>query len=989
MFKTKGLMFLVLVFLLAMFVPLTSSHTIEFETTQVTEADIALSPDGKWLVFTILGHLFRLPIMGGTAEQLTFGPYYDTDPAVSPDGNRVAFASNRDSSEGNIFVLELATRKITRVTHEPWAGRPTWTPNGQSIVYLCLLPGRRYCPTGQALVRRIPFGGEEPVTLSSPPRVIRSIFHLPDGRLAWTEVEPPDYHIGENITRIEVMSTQGTVSALRTIDGIADRIVASPSGNGLYCRRRLPTLGDAMEQPEELLFLPLPKGKAQQIIALSATNCVFRAPQIAAASDKNGVYLCEVGRLWKISPPSGDREHIPFNAKVKLEIKRPVKPIKLDLISQLKSVESRSVMTPRLLPDNRTLVFMALGYLWKQDIDGGPAERLFEGDNFEWQTAISPDGSQLAYVVSKFGDEIRVFDFKTGKNRSLASGDIIRQLKWSLDGKELICQEINHSDHSYSIVKVNVSDGKKEKVTGIQGRVSQPQISADGKFLYYTLRNTFYRQKLDKDAKKEALTTLESIWDAIISPDEKWIAFRQSSEIWVAPLSTKPVKEEKVRRLSTEGGTSFAFTSDGSAVIYSAGNRVWLQPITGNDRKEVTINLEPQPEFPSPMLVRNVHVLDLERGEFGTETSLYIEKGMIRWIGSEKGKQLPEETIILDARGRYAIPGLFDMHTHTGVNWLTTRTFLAYGVTSVRDLDVVIERIGSLADRSNITGIALPRYFYSGIIFTGPSAVENEKKGRRYVRLYKDWGAQFLKIYPTLKWSIQKAMAEEAQRVGLPVVGHGLDIEEITKGVKLGFSFLEHSQPNHMFDDVIQMMIAAGTCWTPTLAIGEGLVVLIHDEPERLLDEKLKAFFPKSHITADKTYMKTVNVKTLRGMFVEVLDGIQKAHRRGVKVFIGTDAGNIGIFPGLTVHWEMEFFVKAGLEPIEVIRIATQKAAVAVGVGDDLGTLEPGKLADMILLNANPMEEIKNTQTIWRVIKGGWVFDPEKLKPETSESSKK
>ncbi|MDA2914863.1 hypothetical protein MYX77_13105, partial [Acidobacteriia bacterium AH_259_A11_L15] len=101
--------------------PVAAARTIEFETTEVTAADVTLSPDGQWLIFTMLGHLFRLPVEGGTAEQLTFGSYYDTDPVFSPDGARVAFVSDRDGSQGNVFVLELATGQITQVTHESWA----------------------------------------------------------------------------------------------------------------------------------------------------------------------------------------------------------------------------------------------------------------------------------------------------------------------------------------------------------------------------------------------------------------------------------------------------------------------------------------------------------------------------------------------------------------------------------------------------------------------------------------------------------------------------------------------------------------------------------------------------------------------------------------------------------------------------------------------------------------------------------------------------
>ena len=104
--------------------PATVARTVEFETTEVTAPDVAVSPDGEWLVFTMLGHLFRLPVEGGTAEQMTFGPYYQTDPVFSPDGLRLAFVSDRDGSDGNVFVLYLANQQIRQITHEPWAARP-------------------------------------------------------------------------------------------------------------------------------------------------------------------------------------------------------------------------------------------------------------------------------------------------------------------------------------------------------------------------------------------------------------------------------------------------------------------------------------------------------------------------------------------------------------------------------------------------------------------------------------------------------------------------------------------------------------------------------------------------------------------------------------------------------------------------------------------------------------------------------------------------
>ena len=113
-------------------------RTVSFETSQVTTPDVAVSPDGQFLIFTMLGKLFRLSVKGGEAEQLTFGPYYDAVPSISPDGKLVAFQSDRDSTAGNIFLLNLTSRAITQLTREVWADQPAWTPDGGAVVYLQL-----------------------------------------------------------------------------------------------------------------------------------------------------------------------------------------------------------------------------------------------------------------------------------------------------------------------------------------------------------------------------------------------------------------------------------------------------------------------------------------------------------------------------------------------------------------------------------------------------------------------------------------------------------------------------------------------------------------------------------------------------------------------------------------------------------------------------------------------------------------------------------
>ncbi len=208
---------------------------------------------------------------------------------------------------------------------------------------------------------------------------------------------------------------------------------------------------------------------------------------------------------------------------------------------------------------------------------------------------------------------------------------------------------------------------------------------------------------------------------------------------------------------------------------------------------------------------------------------------------------------------------------------------------------------------------------------------------------------------------------------GLPVVGHGSWVEEMVKSVTLGYTSVEHKLPDRPYDDLLQLLAASGTRWEPTLMTRTDLLA---DEPERLNDAKLRSFYPQ---LAGQDYLRREFLSMAEGRERNLvwLAGVGDAHQRGVTLLAGTDH-----LPGATLHWELELLTRAGLTPLEVLQLATQEAAATVGAADDLGTLERGKLADIVLLDANPLEDIKNTQTIWRVMKGGWVFDPEALRPD-------
>jgi len=966
-----------------------ASRTLEFETDEVTQPALTLAPDGRSVVFNLLGHLFSMPVGGGPATQMTFGPYYDSEPVYGEDSNRIAFVSNRDGSDGNIFILDLSSRKISQVTHEFLARMPAWSPDGKTIAYISYLRREEYP------LDRVPgFSGGEMGTLSiipaqggtpqriGGPRSFSSISYFSDGRLGWAVAERAQNQQTMRATQqasiaatvIEVRNPDGTISRLGSIPGQTGRVTLDPRGIGFYY-----VAGGSLRQ---YLFA----GAESKVLG------PFAGGGIWLDVDRGGqrLYAAADAKFWRIRLPGSEREQIPMQARVKMDT---VIPSVRKWVSKVSSTATaRVVLTPRLSPDGRTLVFAAAGYLWGQKLDGGEAKRLVEETSYQSQPTFSPDGAHLAFVSDRQGKrELRIYDFATRRSRavySVGGASWVVDPTWSSDGKTIVFQRTDALGAPYRFLQVNANDSGQPVLLGQSGRDwnGRPHLSADERSLYYTAQlgtvANLYRLPLREDAKPEAVTDLtRHVHDGLVSPDGKWVAFRRNSEIWLASMANHPLKDEDFHRVSSDGGRSFAFTADSSAIIYAEGSKVWRREIPNKRSTEIPVRLTLHHAVAAPLLIGNIHILDLRAGSFTDKTSMLIENGRIRWIGPADGRTLPSGLTRIDGGGRYAIPGVIDVHVHSA--WanqqITEDSLIAYGVTSVRDLGSRFDILKTLMDRGYATDLPVPRYFASGEIFEGFMPlwgdafleITTPEEARLYVQRAKAAGADFIKVYASLPWYLKSEVAAEAARLGMPIAGHGLSVEEIVRSVNFGITSLEHTGPTN--DDILKLLASAGTYWDPTPTVFTAGTPLMLSNPNTL-DRKFRTFMPEDSIAAAGPGRKVSDAQ--RAAWKRSLANFRRFHESGVKLMAGTDALMTGVFFGPSVHWVLQWYQEAGIPTIDLLRMVTLDASKLVGAEEDLGSLESGKIADVLLLDADPLADISNTMRIWRVVRDGHVFDP-------------
>ena len=441
----------------------------------------------------------------------------------------------------------------------------------------------------------------------------------------------------------------------------------------------------------------------------------------------------------------------------------------------------------------------------------------------------------------------------------------------------------------------------------------------------------------------------------------------------------------------------------------------------------------------------NVTVIDATGSPPQPGMTLVVVGSRITALDKTTSVELPPDALLVDATGKFVIPGLWNMHVHTlqsmasdgesvDVHETFFPLFVANGITGVRDMNgdlAILKRVRQSISVGELLG---PTIVAAGPIVDGVSwpfgsiAVQSEDDGRRAVRLLEERGADFVKVGSLVPREAYFSIADEAKRRNLPVAGHVPFSVTAAEASDAGQRSIEHfdgvliacSRAERVLREEIREAIETGdggfsvvwlarvraeakaldTCeqklasqltslfannrtWqVPTLTLKRATAFIddedFTDDPrvEYIPDFLTDTWGEDNPLTGDYTSKDFENEKRV---FAKQLELVGEMHEAGVMFMAGTDAIDPFIFPGFSLHDELALFVQAGLTPMEALQTATRNPAQYLGMSDSVGTVGVGTLADLVLLDGNPLEDIRNTQKIWAVVLQGRLLQKEAL----------
>ncbi len=1015
--------------------PLKPERKIEFTTTEGTWTSVDVSPDGRTLIFDMVGNLYSIPIDGGEAKRITNeGMSFNAEPRFSPDGARIAFVSDRDGGQ-NVWTSKPDGSDPKQVTHDGKAGfvSPSWTPDGQYIVVTRIGAfGDDALP--QLWMYNVNGGSGLQISKGSgsPLGVIASA----DGRYLYYTMRGANYQVARRDRQT------GEEEVITRASGGAVRPMLSPDGSMLiYGSRRDAQTGlrvlELKSGEERWLKYPTQRDE-QQSFGLSDL-----LPGYAFLPGGKEIVVSYGGKIHRVDVSSGADRIIPYTAHVTVDLGPKLDfPIRVD---DGPNVQARILQGPVQSPDGRRLVFSAFARLYVTDIPGGTPKPLTNANLGEFDPAWSPDGRWLAYVTwnAQDGGGIWKISADGGTPQKLTQTPAYFSAPaWSADGSRIVAlseprqrfldeewgETLSANGEPFRLIWISSEGGENHVIAPAQG-ARHPHFSADGDRVYAEVYNSPNRElvsmRWDGSERRTEVkfvgrhTSDFTLRTVTVSPDGKWVAVLFEADLYIvampavggeAPVINLSAGAVPVKKISDIGPDYIAWAEGGRTITWGVGSKFYRQSVASisfepekkkdgdsaaasdsSDAKhafeEIAVSVERPRKKPSGVVVlRAAQVITMKGDEVISDADIVVTDNRITAVGKRGTVQIPSGAKIIDVKGNTIIPGLVDTHDHHDVNsgLLDAQSWdflahVAYGVTSGRDpqtqwLDMIVYE--DLVDSGDMIGqrdfSTGPGIFWSSDFLTAEDVLTRVKKYKDYYRLHT------IKSYLVGNRKQRQWMVEACKKLEImPTTEGGSDtMMDLTHAID-GFAGTEHALPIvPLYEDAVEVMAKSGIAYTPTFVVNYGgpeAEDYFYQTNDIFNDPKIRRFFP--HEWLDR---KTGNRQWHRKdqyHFPLVAASAGKILKEGGLVCMGGH----GQFAGVATHWELWSLQSGGVSNHDVLRAGTINGAKAIGYAQDLGSIEAGKLADLVILSRDPLQDIHNTMAIRYVMKNGELFEGETM----------